>query len=293
MRWKPAMMLSRALGRTALIAFTALSIWNAPALAQDAPQPAAAQVAAPDPERLALAREMLGDEKSKIRGRISQMDLLIQRTAPPENMPRFRQLVASMAAALDAFMPEMLDHDSEIYAQGLTAQEMRDTLAFSRSPSGQAIRLADAAMWNAGPLPDGLPPISSSVDPARLALAREMLDASDVKGQFQSSRARLLPDQQEILDKSMPDLLEGAAMSYASILTEQEMKDALDFYRSPSGQSLNKKMPILKEQVGAFTQSVSVKIIDAIKKDYCAHRTCDEQDQDMFAKLLSTIGELP
>ena len=238
---------------------------------------------AADAERLALAREMMGGEKSRMRAKLAKLEALLQRTAPPENIPRFQQLAASMTVTLDAVMPEIQDRISEIYAQGLTAQEMRDALAFRRSLSGQAIRLADAAFKDVGSSP-----APSSIDPVRLALAHEILDALDVEEKIQQGAgAKLSPDQQKMLDK----VIEVAATRIANAQTEQELKDMLAFLRSPSGQSISKKMPILQGQAEVFMRSHSANIIDAIKKDYCAHRICDEQDQEMFANLLSTVED--
>ena len=290
MRWKLTTMLSRALGKTALIVFAALFVWNAPALAQDVPSPPAVaqQAAAVDPERLALAREVLEafGVKSVLREENPSLEA-IAKTASPDVLPRIKQLMASMNTAFDATAPELLDRISEIYAQNLTAQELRDTLDFYRSPSGQAFLRKAPAMIMQVFVPhkegeSGIPPPAES-----FALAREMLGAINVKsgglpGFWMTPEEKLSPDEQRELDEAMPQLLDAMAVLYAKNLTEQEMKDILAFYRSSSGQSSQKKMSEINRQVEPSVDNVMAKMLKTTQTDYCTHRTCDKQDQNLF-----------
>lgn len=280
----------------AAVALAGLFI-HAPVMAQDAPsQPAVAQAAAADPERTALARQMLEamDVQSMFRGTLSSLDSLVK-TVPPKDQPRIQQLIASMTSAFDAITPELLGQAAEIYTQDLTTQEMQDTLAFYRTPSGQSVLKKTPEqmgqmfmMLNSGERPD-----MTKIDPGLLALAHQVLDATDAKSLLQSALApqQLSPEDQKDLDAMMPDLLDMTAALYAQHLTQQEMQDTLTFYRTPSGQSIRHKMPALNAKMEPVTQRLMKKMFAATKTDYCAHRTCDDQDNAMFDAIQGGVGQ--
>jgi hypothetical protein len=131
--------------KLALLATAGLLAFASPVLAQEAPPPAASASAQQpvDPERLALAREMIEvlDLQATLKGMYGSMLTTIKRPEglTPDQQARFDQLVASMGVGLNATIPDMTDLIVGIYARNLTAQEMRDSLAFYRSASGQAM----------------------------------------------------------------------------------------------------------------------------------------------------------
>ncbi|MDR0480548.1 MAG: DUF2059 domain-containing protein [Gallionellaceae bacterium] len=260
----------------ALFAFAGLFV-SAPTMAQDSP-PAVAD----DPERLALAREMpdVLNEQSKLRTELSSLGRWCKK-APPEDQPRFQQVLASMTSVFDARMPEQIDRISTIYANKLTAQEMRDALAFYHSPSGQAILKKTPVMMQEmmSRKPGESQFDAASPDPHRLALARETAEAE--LGVV--IRSEIPRDGQEMI----PAILDMMAALYARNLTEQEMQDALNFYRSPSGQSLQKKRLELMEETMSISASVNflAEWVEAAQQDYCARKTCDDRDRNIFAVL--------
>jgi uncharacterized protein len=155
--------------RAAWLAALGLLVSSAPALAQTAPAPApapAAEAAAPeavDPERLALAREMMQvlDFKSMMHNMFTGManSMRLPDSATPDQRERARQRFASMGAGMAAVTPELTEAVATLYAKTFTAQEMRDSLTFYRSASGQAmLTKLPAAMQHVMPLVMGLMP---------------------------------------------------------------------------------------------------------------------------------------
>ena len=282
MKRKPTTMLSRALGKTAMIVFAVLSIWNAPALAQDSPPaPAAAQAAAVDPERLALAREMLraSDVQFMRRDLDASLDAFAQRVTQ-DWQPNIKRLHASMITAFDAVAPELLDSLSAAYAQNLTTQELRDTLSFYHSPSGQAFLQKRPTMrWDVFALREKDKP-GTHPQTERLTLAREMLATIKVKSSGLPDF--LTPPEERISADAQRELDELMVASYAKNLTEQEMKDTLVFYRSPSGQSSQIKILEVKRQAEPTVNSIMAKLLETAQADYCAHHSCDGGDEDLF-----------
>lgn len=160
--------------------------------------------------------------------------------------------------------------------------------------------------------PPPAPAAQGAVDPERLALAREMTQLFDVKAAMQdmfASMARSLrppasatPEQTERFKQFLasygtgfasvtPDLMDSVATLYAMTFTAQEMRDALSFYRSESGQAMLKKMPMVMHEIMPLTMELMPKIISATKADYCSHRTCDKADEAMFAAMAHAYGK--
>jgi hypothetical protein len=155
-------------------------------------------------------------------------------------------------------------------------------------------------------------PAPEAVDPERLALAREMTQAVDMGSAMRNmfggmANAMKLPesatpDERERarqfvislgagLQAVSPDLMDGVAMLYAKTFTAQEMRDALTFYRSPSGRALLAKQPAVMSEVAPLMMGLMPKVVVAAKADYCSHRTCDKADETMFAAAASRYGK--
>lgn len=107
-------------------------------------------------------------------------------------------------------------------------------------------------------------------DPARLAAAKELMDASGTAKQFDAvmpmlmsqlsgSFSRLAPDKskeiKEVFDKLMPkfterkaELIDQIAGLYAERFTTDELKAIVTFYRSPVGAKMVQTQPELMGQ---------------------------------------------
>jgi hypothetical protein len=133
----------------AWLAASGLLAFAAPAFAQQAPAPAAAPAAATsadapvDPERLALAKEMMNvfDVKATMHNMFSNMGKFVKlpEGATPDQKARAEQLFASIMVGVEQTMPDVMDKMTVVYARTFTAQEMRDVIAFYHSPSGQSM----------------------------------------------------------------------------------------------------------------------------------------------------------
>ena len=168
------------------------------------------------------------------------------------------------------------------------------------------------ALAQSAPAPAPAPAAPEAVDPERLALAREMTQVIDVKtamrGMFggMANAMKLpesaTPDQRERfkqhfasmgagIEAVTPELLEGMAELYAKTFTVQEMRDALAFYHSPSGQAMLAKQPAVMRELGPLMIGLMPKIIAAAKADYCSRRTCDQADEARFAAMAQAYGK--
>jgi uncharacterized protein len=166
------------------------------------------------------------------------------------------------------------------------------------------------ALAQSAPAP--APAAQAAIDPERLALAREMIQASDVKSAMHNmfggmANAMQLPEsatpeQRERrrqyltsygagMEAVMPDLMDAMATLYAKTFTAQEMRDTLTFYGSPSGRAMLAKLPTVMHDFAPLMIGLMPKVAAATKADYCSHRTCDQDDEAMFAALESRFGK--
>jgi hypothetical protein len=88
-------------------------------------------------------------------------------------------------------------------------------------------------------------------------------------------------------DSAMPELIHEVALSYARVLTTQELKDSLTFYGSPSGQAILGKMPQMMQQIMPLTMRLMPKIATATEADFCAKEACTDADRAIFKRMKS------
>jgi hypothetical protein len=158
-------------------------------------------------------------------------------------------------------------------------------------------------MYKEAPHPTVAPP---PLDPERVALAHKMIEILDMKsmmhGMYASMFASIRPPATATADQkarisqllqsmsagmeaATPQLMDMVADTYARQLTAQEMKDSLAFYGSPSGQAILHKLPALMQSVMPMAAHLMPNVMTTAEKDYCAHRTCDAADRQMFAAM--------
>jgi hypothetical protein len=136
-----------------------------------AASPARAQQAAPSPESLAVAKEMMdllsGDT-------IAQMSSTIigQTVQPLERLPnmtpeKLAEVRAEVQKITVRFMNSALADAPAIYARHLTVSEMREIIAFNRTPTGEKLR---------GLMPQLMGEVMSLVAPRAPLLQRELLE---------------------------------------------------------------------------------------------------------------------
>lgn len=180
------------------------------------------------------------------------------------------------------------------------------------------LAFASPALAQEAPPPVASAPATQPVDPERMALARQLMDVIGGKAMLKSMYGTVLsaiprpenltPDQQSRmeqlvssmavgLDATTPEMVELLVDIYARNLTAQEMRDALAFYRTPSGQAMLKKSPALMQlamkQAALEMQRSAPKIWAAAHVDYCKHRTCDKLDEEMFRHIEAADGAPP
>jgi hypothetical protein len=180
--------------------------------------------------------------------------------------------------------------------------------------AGLLVSSAPALAQDAPPPPAAAAeaPAQQAADPERLALARQMTQIFDIKsamhGMFggMANAMKLpesaTPDQRERvkqlyasmgagMEAVTPDLMDAVATVYARTFTAQEMRDALTFYRSTSGQAMLAKLPAAMRDIGPLMMGLMPKIAAAAKVDYCNHRTCDQTDEAMFDRIGHAYGK--
>jgi uncharacterized protein len=102
---------------------------------------AQAQTAAPpDPQRLALAKQIFeaqGGAQNAVAAMKSMQKPMLDIAKTPEAKQRVAALMDSMAKTI---MPHLFDEMAGYYAADFTEDQLRSILAFYQSPTGQALR---------------------------------------------------------------------------------------------------------------------------------------------------------
>jgi hypothetical protein len=162
------------------------------------------------------------------------------------------------------------------------------TLTLKRAPT-----LVAAALSLFLSLFVALPALSQEVSPEHLALARQYIDLTDQSALYESAVAQagaktyrqLLPQNPEIADAlneaittvvkayadKKGDLYDQIARVYATVFNEQELKDIVAFYSSPTGTKLAKANaelnPTIKRVVDIFTVNLNSEFFARVRAE--------------------------
>ncbi len=131
------------------------------------------------------------------------------------------------------------------------------------------------------------------VTPERLAAARELVLYSglgvsivqvvpnlmgQINGTITRTRPELVADMKATLDGLLPefmklpdDMLNLAAKIYTAVLSEQETKEALAFFKSPTGMKFVESQPTvvgnLNPAVQNWSKEISVRMMDRVREE--------------------------
>jgi hypothetical protein len=148
-------------------------------------------------------------------------------------------------------------------------------------------------------------PVEEAINPHKLELANELIEASGAKTQMQNmlhglgaqiaagasskfsadekSKMQIMVEAEgDALAKRFPDLQRAMARGYAENYSEQELTDILAFYKSPSGQAMIAKAPQLMQGVMASVLNMMPEIQRDAGEEVCAKITCTAAQKAAF-----------
>jgi hypothetical protein len=170
-------------------------------------------------------------------------------------------------------------------------------MKFAAAVAGLALLFTVPALAQSATAPVAV----EAATPAKLELARQMIDASGGRKQMEnvidSMYGAMFPKVAESLPKEaqgsmramqssmktqmhalMPSILEVTERVYAETFTEQEMRDMLAFQLSPSGQAVVRKTPLMMQRT--MTEMVPVmmaampKVMHSVTGAVCEEQHC-------------------
>lgn len=129
--------------------------------------------------------------------------------------------------------------------------------------------------------------------PAQLAAAEELVAASglastflqivpalmgQISTNFSQTRPELTADLKKTLDELAPEfgkypqeMVTSAARIYTAVMTEQQIKDAVTFFKSPSGKKFVDSQPTVFGNLGPIMQNwrqkISVAMMDRVREE--------------------------
>jgi hypothetical protein len=149
------------------------------------------------------------------------------------------------------------------------------------------------------------------IDPERLALARELFAQMHMDKMLAGVLANMSRSVPNALGTSAsgvkvqqmrasfgagmaavaPQMVDALVEIYARTLTAQELRDAIAFDKTASGQAMLTKLPMAMSQFQPFMLTLMPKIWRAAEKDYCGHLACTEADHALFQRLQARYGQ--
>lgn len=137
-----------------------------------AASPARAQQAVPSPEALAVAKEMMellsGDTISQLSSTVVAQTLQPLERLPNMTPEKLAEVRAEVQKITVRFLNSALADAPAIYARHLTVSEMREIIAFNRTPTGEKLRSL---------MPQLMGEVMALVAPRAPLLQRELLEA--------------------------------------------------------------------------------------------------------------------
>jgi hypothetical protein len=252
-----------------------------------------------DPARLKSAREFV--KVARIEEQLSVMLPIMTRQITSAMMPQFgkqisnekakaefQAFIAQLTAVIEKQFSEkqsdLLGLTAVVYARVLTVEQLDALSAFYTSAAGQKfVSATPEIMAETGPtimdlLFDKPVEIDRNVDPARLAAARDMLQASNTEKMLDVMMAqtaegprpplpadadpkaledanRMIETVQNSFKSRRGELLDVMAMIWAKRFSVEEMQAVTAFYRTPHGEAVVNAMPALAAEQQKVSQS--------------------------------------
>ena len=145
-------------------------------------------------------------------------------------------------------------------------------------------------------------------DPQRLALARQIFEAQGgaqnagaamrsmkaallEQAKTPEARQRLTQVMDETIDNLLPRMFNDMASYYAADFTQDQLKDILAFYKSPTGQAMREKAPMIAQQLGQSMVKLMPKIQLSVLEKACAQVECTDQQRQQMTALEQQIPQ--
>jgi hypothetical protein len=155
---------------------------------------------------------------------------------------------------------------------------------------------------------------TAAPDPARLALAHKLIDASNGRrnaelmiGQMYGSMSSLMPtnlsaEQQHVIQalqadmqremlQLIPIIMDQSAQAYARNLSEKELTDMLAWQTSESGQSISRKLPAITQEVLKaelpYLREMMPRMLQKAMDHACDEANCTAEQREQVAQIVA------
>jgi hypothetical protein len=155
---------------------------------------------------------------------------------------------------------------------------------------------------------------AAAPDPARLALAHKLIEASNGKhnaelliGQLYGSMSSLMPanltddqlrlikamqaDMQQEMMQLIPVIMDQSAEAYARNLSEKELSDMLAWQTSESGQSITRKLPAITQEVLKaelpYIREMMPRMLQKAMDHACDEAKCTAEQRQQVAQIVA------
>jgi hypothetical protein len=186
---------------------------------------------------------------------------------------------------------------------------MRGCFKTLLAAAASAAVMAGASMATAQPAPPPAAPAADQapVDPAKLALARKLLDMQmgqmnlpqllksidnqmlsqvmkQQPGVDEEKQRRIQAAVEKVQAEMLPKMMDGMAAAFARNLTDQELQDTVAFYSSPSGQAILHKMPAIMTEAMSGVDQWLPRIRHDVIEAVCADNGCTPAQREAMER---------
>jgi Uncharacterized protein conserved in bacteria (DUF2059) len=154
-------------------------------------------------------------------------------------------------------------------------------------------------------------PAAAPIDPERRALAHELIDEMNIPKLLHDSFGKAFGGSSPFarstdgfdgrqyalsmtagLEAILPEILDQEADAYAQLLSTEDLRAAVAFYRSPAAKALLAATPEVTERVTPAIYGAMPKMQAAIFDDYCKHATCSEALRAQFKREEESMAQM-
>jgi hypothetical protein len=173
-----------------------------------------------------------------------------------------------------------------------------------------AAQLAGAALAQTAPPPTSPPPSAE-----RLKLARDVFEAQGGlknasaaidrvlagmpfnspggSGAVSANGVQMRQVMEQSIHKFLPQVLDAQAEAYAEVFDEQQLRDILAFYQSPTGQVMRDKLPEISAKAGAAMGKLMPALMEDVLERVCSQTSCTDQQQKTLDALKQRLASTP
>jgi hypothetical protein len=128
-------------------------------------------------------------------------------------------------------------------------------------------------------------------------MVQNMIERMDLSGgqrlstQQEAAVRQLMGSVKRGFARTMPEMFEAMIPVYADVYTEQELRDVIAFFKTPSGQAYVAKSVQASAAAMEAVSSVIPRYVAYTEEDYCSRVECGDAERQMFDRMYEGVQQ--